>query len=431
MARARTRSPLPENVIEPTTLRPQPQANTQDGRDDRSHNSAIRAADDQRATADARRRASTAPAMPSAAPRDTTSVPDSVRDRFLPIREKWYFENGDLAFQDLGTKLTTKSENQEVIRSFVAIAKVRGWEEINIVDGTKEFRRSIWHAASLQNIPVRGYTPTELDEARLVQTLARQREAERQAQRPSPLVRHEIEPGTPARRAADRAPQRAPAEERQGNGPAEKPKRILYGELRSHGAEHFNFNSNEDMSYYVKVKPDRGPEITLWGKDLERALRESMSQPKIGERIGVSHAGREPVLVSKKELDDKGKVLREYTLSTHRNEWVIESEAFFRERAQLADLVRDGAVDPKNAVARNPALAGTYAALRGAELHAERHWKDDPHERKRFVDAIRRELVRDIKRGAPLYSPTMKDREPTKERSTASSRRAPEMAPSR
>ncbi len=76
-------------------------------------------------------------------PRDTTSVPESVRDRFLQIKEKWYFENGELAFQDMGTKLSTKSENQEIVRSFVAIAQERGWEEINIVGGTKEFRRAV------------------------------------------------------------------------------------------------------------------------------------------------------------------------------------------------------------------------------------------------------------------------------------------------
>ena len=168
MGRTTKPSPLPDNAIEPSPARPEPTANSgQDRRDDRAQNSAIRAAESERSSADSRKRGA-ASAVQAAPPRDTTTVPDSVRDRFLPIRDKWYFENGDLAFQDHGTKLTTKSENHEIIRSFVAIAKTRGWEEINVVDGTKEFRRAIWHEASLQNIPVRGYTPTEIDEARLV-----------------------------------------------------------------------------------------------------------------------------------------------------------------------------------------------------------------------------------------------------------------------
>lgn len=428
MGRARKPSPLPDNAIEPSPVRPEPAAsNGQDRRDDRAQNSAIRAAEGERASADSRKRGAT-PALQATPPRDTTTVPDSVRDRFLPIRDKWYFENGDLAFQDHGTKLTTKSENHEIIRSFVAIAKTRGWEEISVVDGTKEFRRAIWHEASLQNIPVRGYTPTEIDEARLVQALARRREAERQPQRSASEA-----PETVADRpAAARPVQRGHREERPGSASNDpKPKRVLYGELRSHGAAPYNFDEKEDMSYYVKVKPDRGPEVTLWGKDLERALRDSKSQPTIGQPIGISHAGREPVAVPKKEKDGKGNVLREYTLKTHRNEWVIESEDFFRERAHLAELVRDSSVDAKRAVALNPALAGTYAALRGAELHAERTWKNDPHEQKRFVDAIRRAMVRDIKRGDPLYAPSIKDRDPGQERSTARSRRTPDMAPSR
>ncbi|MFL6605767.1 MAG: LPD7 domain-containing protein [Steroidobacteraceae bacterium] len=366
--------------------------------------------------------------MPAGAPRDTTSVPDSVRDRFLQIKERWYFENGDLAFQDLGTQLSTKTENPEVIRSFVAIANTRGWEDINIVKGTKEFRRAIWHEASLQSIPVRGYTPTELDEARLVQTMARRREAERQAQSSAPVSPNPSDTWTPGRRDLDRDRHRDRAGDRDANAPARKPKRVLYGTLLSHGAENFQFNPQEDMSYYVKLRTDRGEDTVLWGKDLERALRDSKSQPKAGDRVGISHAGQEPVTVPKKERDNTGRVLREYELKTHRNEWVIETETFFRERAQLAELVRDRAIDAKRAVDLNPALAGTYVALRGAELYAKKNFQD-PHEQNRFVETIRRSLARDIKRGSPLYTPALRDREAQRSAERAPS--TPEMSPLR
>jgi hypothetical protein len=182
------------------------------------------------------------------------------------------------------------------------------------------------------------------------------------------------------------------------------------------------------MSYYVKLRTDRGEERVLWGKDLERALRDSKSQPKAGDRVGVSHAGREPVTVPKKELDDKGRVLREYEIKTHRNEWVIETEAFFRERSQLASVVRDRSVDAKRAVNLNPALAGTYVALRGAEDFAKRNFEDSA-EQKRFVAAIRRTMARDIKLGAPLHTPAMRDREV--KRSTERAPGASEMSPVR
>lgn len=428
MARARSPSPHVENAIEPTALRPQPApSGRQDKREDLAREGAIGAESDSAATG-TRRRVPAAPAVPAGAPRDTTSVPDSVRDRFLQIKEKWYFENGDLAFQDMGTKLSTKSENQEVIRSFVAIANTRGWEEINIVEGTKEFRRAVWHEASLQSIPVRGYTPTELDQARLVQTMARRREAERQAQSPSPSDPDAAESWTPRQRDRDRDRHRDRDGNREANGPAHKPKRVLYGTLLSHGAENFQFNPQEDMSYYVKLRTDRGEDRVLWGKDLERALRESKSQPKVGDRVGISHSGQEPVTVPKKERDNQGRILREYELKTHRNEWVIETEAFFRERAQLAELVRDRSVEAKRAVDLNPALAGTYVALRGAELYAKKNFQD-PHEQNRFVEAIRRSMARDIKRGAPLYTPALRDREA--QRSAERGPSAPEMSPLR
>ena len=424
MARTRSPSPQVDNAIEPTALRPLPAPRArEDIREDTARESAIRAEGDF-ATTRTRKGGPAAPALSSGA-RDTTSVPESVRDRFLQIKEKWYFENGSLAFQDMGTKLSTKSENQEVIRSFVAIAATRGWEDINIVDGTKEFRRAIWYEASLQGIQVRGYTPTALDEARLVQTMARRRQAERESQSQSSPDPEATEPRATRAGNRDRTRDRNPIESPESS---QKPKRVLYGTLVSHGPENFEFNPQEDMSYYVKLKTDRGKEIVLWGKDLERALRDSKSQPKLGDSVGVSHAGREPVTVPKKERDDKGRVLREYEINTHRNEWVIETQAFFREREQLAEVVRDRAVDAKRAVDLNPALAGTYVALRGAELYARKNFQD-PHEQQRFVEAIRRSMARDIKRGAPLYTLALRDRD--MERGNQRAHSGPEASPLR
>jgi len=433
MARARSPSPPPENAIEPASLRPQPEqpSGRPEKREDRSREGAIRA-ESSPAAATPRKNAPAGPAVPSGPPRDTSSVPDSVRDRFLQIKEKWYFENGDLAFQDMGTKLSTKSENQEIVRSFVAIAKARGWEEINVVEGTKEFRRAIWHEASLQNIPVRGFTPTDLDEARLVQTMARRREAERQAQHPLPLDAPDAsDSGAPRsrphrRERGERNRETDPA----ASMPADKPKRVLYGTLLAHGAENFQFNPQEDMSYYVKLRTDKGEERVLWGTDLYRALKESLSKAKVGDRIGVMHLGEQPVTVPKEERDSTGRVVKEYDLATHRNSWAVEKAEFFQEREQLARLVRDRSVDAKRAVGVNPALAGTYVALRGAEEYAKKNFTD-PHEQNRFVDVVRRTLARDIKHGAPLYTPALRDRQAANERAAARAHSGPEMSPLR
>ncbi len=62
----------------------------------------------------------TPPEQPKADPR---AIPDSVRDRFTQDGRRWYFPDGARAFRDHGRRLSTPSENAEVIASLVEIAK--------------------------------------------------------------------------------------------------------------------------------------------------------------------------------------------------------------------------------------------------------------------------------------------------------------------
>src|ERR1700686_1848581 len=114
------------------------------------------------------RRAPTSRAVPAALP-----VPQVVRERFVQVRNHYYFPDGARAFTDRGNRLTTPSENTEVIRSLVAIAKAREWNEIT-VRGTERFRKAAWFAARLAGLEVRGYRPSEVEQAHLVRRLGRQ-----------------------------------------------------------------------------------------------------------------------------------------------------------------------------------------------------------------------------------------------------------------
>src|SRR5437879_282575 len=78
-----------------------------------------------------------------AAKKETRSrfVPEEIRERFIGIGSKYYFPDGVAAFTDHGAKLTTRSENTEVIRSLVAIAQARNWGEIRLT-GTEPFRKA-------------------------------------------------------------------------------------------------------------------------------------------------------------------------------------------------------------------------------------------------------------------------------------------------
>src|SRR5258708_29203798 len=99
-------------------------------------------------------------------------VPEDVRKRFVQVGAKYFFPDGARAFTDRGSRLTTPSENTEVIKSLISIAHARGWNEITVT-GTERFRRDAWAQARLLGLDVRGYKPTDIENERLVREIAR------------------------------------------------------------------------------------------------------------------------------------------------------------------------------------------------------------------------------------------------------------------
>jgi hypothetical protein len=347
------------------------------------------------------------PGATAESPADLESIPQAVRERFVNLGRKYFLPAGELAFQDHGHKLTTPSENTEIVRSLIEIARARGWQDIT-VSGTEGFRRTAWQHAAAAQLSVRGYTPTPLEEAQLARTLGR-----RQAGDPD---RGGPERGEESRPQAEVPP--ISAEPLARTVAPRQRERIVFGELLDHGRENFRFSPHEDVSYFVKIKTVRGTE-TLWGKDLERALRESKTQPRTGERVGVRQVGQEQVTVQARERDEDGQVIREQPLKTHRNAWLVETERFFKERAEAAQTVLDSRIAPRRALESHPQLAGTYLALGAAEKLAAQRF-DNPEDRRRFVAITRAALSHSIERGEPLLSPRL--HEPTR---VASRRREP------
>jgi hypothetical protein len=407
--RGRLAEPL-ENVIEVGRAR-----DTADGLDRRQgvrDNEVDSRRRDERASADSRsgRRGNT-----SESQWGPESVPLEVRERYVRLERKYFLPNGDEAFRDQGGKLTTRSENVEVIRDMVKIAAARYGEEIT-VSGTERFRRAVWEEAQLANITVRGFTPAREDEARLVRTIARgmsaapdaapaEPSAEAPAPRAEPAPNRGVTVGTVSERVNTAAPR--------GDRP-------IFGELLDHGREHFQFDRHEDMSYFIKLRTDRGERI-LWGQDLERALSKSKTQPQIGDRIGVRHLGQESVTVIARERDSEGRV-HERPKTTHRNEWMVESEHFFQERVRAAETVRDSQIHRDRATEQHPQLIGTYLALGAAEKIAAQRFAS-AEDRQRFVAMAREVIAQAIERGDPLLSPKMRGQQKTSSRTVES--RAP------
>ena len=336
----------------------------------------------------------------SASAKPTHAVPEEVRKRFVQVKNKYYFPDGARAFTDRGTRLTTGSENTEVVRSLILIAEARGWSEVT-VRGTERFRREAWFAAQMAGIEVRGYKPTEFERGRLVRTLNRQG--------PAP-AEDSVAPGeNPAPADAKETPRRREA--------------LLAGRLVDHGSATYHHDPHEPMSYFVKVETPRG-ERTIWGVDLERAFKESLTKPEVGDEVGLRGVRQDAVTVRTQKRDAGGELI-ERELETHRNRWIIEKRGFFEARAEAARTVRDTSIDPKQAVKSHPELVGTYLQMHAAELAAKRF--RDPGDRERFVQKVRSALADSVARGEPLPAVRLRERAatravPTPEREPAPAR---------
>jgi Large polyvalent protein-associated domain 7 len=308
-------------------------------------------------------------------------VPDEVRKKFVQIKNAYFFADGAKAFTDRGDRLTTPSENTEVIRSLVTIAQARGWNEV-VVHGSERFRREAWAAARTAGLDVQGYKPTDFEQSRLVRSIA-----DRSA------------PGNAGRSASDGT---EGSERSSVDGPSDRGTRsaaLLAGTLVEHGRAPYQHNPKEPLSYYVKIETPKG-DRTVWGVDLERAFKESLSQPVAGDLVGLRSIRQEPVKVKTPERDGEGKVVGQKDLETHRNRWIVEKQAFFDERAQAARTLRDPNVDAKQGGRRHPELTGSYLQVHAAELAAKQ--LRDPQDQKRFVEKVREALAASVARGEPL-----------------------------
>lgn len=348
--------------------------------------------------------ASQAPAASAAKPpgaavtgtEDLWALPQSVGDRFVQDKGRFYFPDGAPAFRDRGTRLTTGSENTEVIRSLVEIAGTRGWEEVT-VDGTKRFRQEAWRQGRLAGLAVRGYKPTAPERAAVVRALARQAGG---AQMELGVSEDGLE-----KNAATGESLASPADARTSN--ARGARHLIVGKLIDHGRESYQFDPHESMSYFIEIGTAEGKR-TIWGKDLERAMKQSLTQPQIGEEIGIRSTGADRVTVKRQARDADGRIVTQREIDTRRNHWVVERREFFEARAAAAELVRDANIDRRDAERQHPELRGTYQQLRAAQLVARRI--RDPEDRETFVALVRGALADSIARGDPLKPVRLRER---------------------
>jgi putative DNA primase/helicase len=318
---------------------------------------------------------------PQSEPPRQPAVPAFVTARFLRVGDDYYFPDRTLAFVDRGGKLKAHTHNAEVVRSLVAIAEARGWQAITVT-GAEAFRRAIWHEASLRGIEVQGYRATDIERAELQRAMQRSPDA-------LPPRAHDA--------SAAASPEEASAREER-----------LSGRLVEHGAAPYRFHPQGRVSYYVKLRTPNG-DRTVWGVDLERALVESSSRVQVGDLVVVENRGAQRVKLKAPQRNGRGELVGERTIETHRNRWLIETAAWFAQRAEQAAALREREAAPQDLARRHAELRDAAIALWLGERFVDRRI-EEPNDRDRVLAALRERLAQAHERGDEIRVPLVRDR---------------------
>jgi hypothetical protein len=182
---------------------------------------------------------------------------------------------------------------------------------------------------------------------------------------------------------------------------------LLIGRLKDHGPANYQFRAKEDASYYAKILTSRGERI-LWGKDIERAVKDGDTKPKVGDLVGARRVRREAVTITRRQRDGEGRVVSQEERHTHRTRWVVEKVTFFAKRARLARLLRDEQADIRESVRAAPELKSTFLSVRAAEDFAAKRIAD-PQDRERFLELVKGVMSASIHKGEPLPSVRLKE----------------------
>lgn len=185
---------------------------------------------------------------------------------------------------------------------------------------------------------------------------------------------------------------------------------LIVGRLVGHGAAPYQYRNEEGPSYFVKLLTSEGPR-TIWGKDLERALKEAETRPRAGDLIGARRQSRHAVTLTQRVKDERGNVVSTSERLAHRSVWVVEKVTYFAERSRLAKRVREDQTYDKATIKKHPELRSSFLSIRAAEEFAENRIRS-PEDRARFLEMIRGVLSTSIHEGTPLPNVRLKDKSP-------------------
>ena len=340
------------------------------------------------------------------ATRSHARVPDAIERRYLCIGDRYFFPDRTLAFIDDGNRIRVRTENQEVLHSVIAIAQTRGWKVIELA-GTEAFRQGMWREAALRGIEAQGYEPTQAEILQMQRTRQKSRPSRETGQGPTPVLPEQkaapTSEGSVAPDSGRDSDGYLTAAAQGGRHLREGPRPPIKGALVAAAAAPYQFDPAQRMSFYTTVRTEAG-ERTIWGADLERALAESSSRPRIGDQVVLAQRGSRPVAVRVATRNAQGELVGEKRIVAQRARWSIETPEHLRAMEQRAMRVRTGELLSDAMLDRHPELATAAASLQLAEQYAQRLTGDQSSQR-RLVRLIRDRVADALEQGRAIHLP--------------------------
>jgi hypothetical protein len=172
------------------------------------------------------------------------------------------------------------------------------------------------------------------------------------------------------------------------------------GVLKAARRAPYHHNYGESDSFYITVQTSQGPR-QLWGKDLERAISESKSHVRVGDKIGVRITRQEEVTVA--TADGKKE-------SRTRNHFEVEKATYIVARQRAARHIVEESLNARHALKEGKVVAASILVANAAETLADAY-RLNPHHREAFVEGVKAAAglparVRELPADGPEPAPT-------------------------
>lgn len=305
----------------------------------------------------------------------------------------------EVAFVDGGRELRAKGDvGKEIIDAMLDTAASRGWSPIKLF-GTNAFKAAAWMEAASRGLDTQGYKPSPEEQAVAAHNRALNGVDNRIAGEPL----KENQPNKPIR----------------GEEGTKKADAQLAGKILDHGEAKYNFDEAENPSYFVKLAT-AGGEKTVWGADLQRALREAGAAT--GSQVKLENLGRDAVAVVGALRNEKNEVVGRGPIDTHRNTWKValvqEVAKTLTHGQKLAKAFEEATTtrEQTKAAKQFPELAGAFAAVKVFEknLNVAAMPKAEASD---FSEQVRGLIAERLAAGKSIPSVEVRDQEKQRERS--------------